>query len=146
MEKKLKKFISSTVAFHDFQEAVNIANSLNCGIEISRFGKLANIEIDYEKAMALMMRVYEGVRSGKILAASVVKEGGAAAERAAGEGSVEDLRRLVRHDGHPWFVWVSRRRERFERRAVVAVLRSCGLNGEDPRTPSCSRFLAGERR
>ena len=34
---------------------------------------------DYEKAMALMMRVYEGVRSGKILAASVVKEGGAAA-------------------------------------------------------------------
>lgn len=49
MEKKLKKFISSTVAFHDFQEAVNIANSLNCGIEISRFGKLANIEIDYEK-------------------------------------------------------------------------------------------------
>lgn len=49
MEKKLKKFISSTVAFHDFQEAVDIANSLNCGIEISRFGKLSNIEIDFEK-------------------------------------------------------------------------------------------------
>lgn len=49
MEKKLKKFISSTVAFHDFKEAVNIANSLNCGIEISRFGRLADIEGDYEK-------------------------------------------------------------------------------------------------
>ncbi|MBQ9517125.1 MAG: phosphoribosylformylglycinamidine synthase [Eubacterium sp.] len=34
---------------------------------------------DYDKAMALMMSVFEGVRSGKILAASVVKEGGAAA-------------------------------------------------------------------
>lgn len=34
---------------------------------------------DYEKASALMASVYEGVRNGKILAASVVKEGGAAA-------------------------------------------------------------------
>ncbi|MGN0522198.1 MAG: phosphoribosylformylglycinamidine synthase [Eubacterium sp.] len=34
---------------------------------------------DFERAMALMVSVYEGVRSGKILAASVVKEGGAAA-------------------------------------------------------------------
>ena len=35
---------------------------------------------DYEKAMALMMSVYEGIRNGNILAASVVKEGGAAAQ------------------------------------------------------------------
>ncbi|MCH5314671.1 MAG: phosphoribosylformylglycinamidine synthase [Eubacterium sp.] len=34
---------------------------------------------DFEKAMELMVKVYEGVRSGEILAASVVKEGGAAA-------------------------------------------------------------------
>ncbi len=34
---------------------------------------------EFEKAMALMVRVYEGVRSGKILSATVVKEGGAAA-------------------------------------------------------------------
>lgn len=34
---------------------------------------------DYDKAMALMMSVYEGVRNGQILSASVVKEGGAAA-------------------------------------------------------------------
>jgi len=34
---------------------------------------------DFEKAMALMVNVYEKVRSGEILAVSVVKEGGAAA-------------------------------------------------------------------
>ncbi|MBQ7740315.1 MAG: phosphoribosylformylglycinamidine synthase [Eubacterium sp.] len=34
---------------------------------------------DYDRAMALMMSVYEGIRNGKILSASVVKEGGAAA-------------------------------------------------------------------
>ncbi|MFR5876127.1 MAG: phosphoribosylformylglycinamidine synthase [Eubacterium sp.] len=34
---------------------------------------------DYDKAMALMVKVYEGVRSGEILAAGIVKEGGAAA-------------------------------------------------------------------
>ena len=34
---------------------------------------------NYEKAMCLMMDIYAGVRSGDILAASVVKEGGAAA-------------------------------------------------------------------
>ncbi len=34
---------------------------------------------DFENAMALMVKVYEGIRSGKILAAGVVKEGGAAA-------------------------------------------------------------------
>ena len=35
---------------------------------------------DYDKAMALMMSVYEGIRDGSILAASVVKDGGAAAQ------------------------------------------------------------------
>ena len=34
---------------------------------------------NYDRAMELMMSVYEGIRNGKILAASVVKEGGAAA-------------------------------------------------------------------
>ncbi|MCD7872121.1 MAG: phosphoribosylformylglycinamidine synthase [Clostridiales bacterium] len=34
---------------------------------------------DFKKAMEVMMTVYEGIRSGKILSASVVKEGGAAA-------------------------------------------------------------------
>ena len=46
---KLQRFISSTVSYHDFKEAINIARELNCGIEISRFGKLADIEENYEK-------------------------------------------------------------------------------------------------
>lgn len=49
MKNKLQRFISSTVSYHDFQEAVNIAKSLNCGIEISRFGRLADIEDNFEK-------------------------------------------------------------------------------------------------
>ena len=49
MDKKLHKFISSTVSYHDFSQAVKIANKLNCGIEISRFGRLADIEDNFEK-------------------------------------------------------------------------------------------------
>lgn len=49
MSKKLQRFISSTVSFHDFKEAINIAQELNCGIEISRFGRLADIDINFEK-------------------------------------------------------------------------------------------------
>ena len=49
MNNILKKFISSTVSYHDFKEAVNIANQLNCGIEISRFGRLADIEDNFKK-------------------------------------------------------------------------------------------------
>ncbi len=49
MSIKLKRFISSTVSYHDFKQAVNIANDLNCGIEISRFGKLADIEENFKQ-------------------------------------------------------------------------------------------------
>ena len=49
MDKKLHRFISSTVSYHDFKEAVNIASNLGCGIEISRFGRLLDIENDFEK-------------------------------------------------------------------------------------------------
>ena len=49
MNKKLKRFISSTVSYHDFKEAVNIACDLNLGLEISRFGKLSEIEENFEK-------------------------------------------------------------------------------------------------
>jgi len=46
---KLQKFISSTVSYHDFKEAVNIASRLNCGIEISRFGRLIDIENNFKQ-------------------------------------------------------------------------------------------------
>ncbi len=49
MENKIKKFISSTVSYHDFKEAINIANRLKTGIEISRFSKLSEIEENFEK-------------------------------------------------------------------------------------------------
>lgn len=49
METKIEKFISSTVSYHDFKEAINIASKLNTGIEISRFGRLAEIEENFEK-------------------------------------------------------------------------------------------------
>ncbi len=48
MENKIHRFISSTVSYHDFEYAISIAEKLNCGIEISRFGKLADIEENFE--------------------------------------------------------------------------------------------------
>ncbi len=48
MDNKIQRFISSTVSYHDFENAVNIARELDCGIEISRFGRLADIEENYE--------------------------------------------------------------------------------------------------
>ena len=48
MENKIHRFISSTVSYHNLQEAVDIASNLNCGIEISRFGRLADIEENFE--------------------------------------------------------------------------------------------------
>lgn len=49
MERKVKKFISSTVSYHDFRDAVEFAQKLNCGIEISRFGKLSELDENFEK-------------------------------------------------------------------------------------------------
>ena len=49
MKNKLQRFISSTVSYHDFKEACDIASRLGCGIEISRFGRLADIENNFEK-------------------------------------------------------------------------------------------------
>lgn len=48
MKNKIHRFISSTVSYHNLQEAVDIAVDLNCGIEISRFGRLADIEENFE--------------------------------------------------------------------------------------------------
>ena len=46
---KLQRFISSTVSYHDFAKATEIAAELNCGIEISRFGKLSEMDENFEK-------------------------------------------------------------------------------------------------
>lgn len=51
MNTKFKKFISSTVDFHDFKNALKIANDLECGIEISRFGKLREVETNFDSTL-----------------------------------------------------------------------------------------------
>ena len=48
MKNQFKKFISSTVDYHNFRGALDIASELNCGIEISRFGKLKDIENSFD--------------------------------------------------------------------------------------------------
>lgn len=46
-----KKYISSTVDYHDFSNALNIASELDCGIEISRFGKLRELDEKFEETL-----------------------------------------------------------------------------------------------
>lgn len=63
MNTKVKKYISSTVSYHDFKEACNIASSLGLGVEISRFGSLAKIEEEFEKnkkEYRAILRDFEG--------------------------------------------------------------------------------------
>lgn len=51
MNSKFKKFISSTVDFHEFKNAVEIANELGLGIEISRFGKLRELDSHFDATL-----------------------------------------------------------------------------------------------
>ena len=51
MEKKIKKYISSTVSYHDIYKAVEIANELNLGLEISRFGKLKDLDEKFNETL-----------------------------------------------------------------------------------------------
>ena len=63
MNNKIHRFISSTVSYHNLQEAVDIANNLNCGLEISRFGRLADIEENFEinkKEYKVILDDFEG--------------------------------------------------------------------------------------
>ena len=46
-----KKFISSTVDFHNFEHAVEIADELGLGIEISRFGKLSELDNNFSETL-----------------------------------------------------------------------------------------------
>ena len=48
MKNQFQKFISSTVDYHNFKGALDIARDLNCGIEISRFGRLRDIEDSFD--------------------------------------------------------------------------------------------------
>ena len=51
MKRKIKKFISSTVEFHDINKAVELANELDLGLEISRFGKLKELDDNFNETL-----------------------------------------------------------------------------------------------
>ncbi len=51
MKRKIEKFISSTVEFHDIYKAVELANTLDLGLEISRFGKLKELDDNFEETL-----------------------------------------------------------------------------------------------
>jgi len=62
MKNKLTRFISSTVSYHNLQEAVNIANELGCGLEISRFSRLADIDekfLENKKLYSSILKDFE---------------------------------------------------------------------------------------
>ncbi len=51
MKNKSEIFISSTVDFHNIYGAVETANELGTGLEISRFGKLKEIEDNFDETL-----------------------------------------------------------------------------------------------
>lgn len=51
MKNKSEIFISSTVDFHNIYGAVEIANELKTGLEISRFGKLKELETNFDETL-----------------------------------------------------------------------------------------------
>lgn len=51
MKNKVEKFISSTVEFHDIYKAVATANELDLGLEISRFGKLKELDESFDETL-----------------------------------------------------------------------------------------------
>lgn len=51
MKNKLEKYISSTVEFHDIYKAVETANKLGLGLEISRFGKLRELDDSFDETL-----------------------------------------------------------------------------------------------
>lgn len=63
MKNQFKKFISSTVDYHNFKGALEVASELGTGIEISRFGKLRDIEDLFDiqkKEYCAALRDFEG--------------------------------------------------------------------------------------
>lgn len=52
MKNQISKFISSTVDYHNFKSALEIADELGTGIEISRFGRLKDIEDSFDATKA----------------------------------------------------------------------------------------------
>jgi len=61
MKNKSEIFISSTVDFHNIYGAVETANRLNTGLEISRFGKLREIDDDFDGTLDMYKDAIKGL-------------------------------------------------------------------------------------
>ena len=57
-----KKYISSTVDFHNFEHAVEIADELGLGIEISRFGKLSELDEKFDETLKNYKAILNGFK------------------------------------------------------------------------------------
>ncbi len=61
MKNKSEIFISSTVDYHNIFGAVKTANRLQTGLEISRFGKLREIDDDFDGTLAMYKDAISGL-------------------------------------------------------------------------------------
>lgn len=67
MKRKIEKYISSTVEFHDIYKAVEIANELDLGIEISRFGKLRELDENFDETLTRYEDAIKDLKNGLTL-------------------------------------------------------------------------------
>ncbi len=67
MKNKSEIFISSTVDFHNIYGAVETANELGAGLEISRFGKLKEIEDNFDETLNLYKDAIKNLEHGLTL-------------------------------------------------------------------------------
>ncbi len=61
MKNKSEIFISSTVDYHNIYGAVEIANELGLGLEISRFGKLRELEDNFDETLKTYKDAVKGL-------------------------------------------------------------------------------------
>ena len=67
MKNKSEILISSTVDFHNIYGAVETANELGLGLEISRFGKLREIEDNFDETLSIYKDAVKDLENGLTL-------------------------------------------------------------------------------
>ncbi len=67
MKTKSEIFISSTVDFHNIYGAVETANELGTGLEISRFGKLKELEDNFDETLNIYKDAVKDLEHGLTL-------------------------------------------------------------------------------
>ncbi len=67
MKNKSEIFISSTVDYHNIYGAVQTANELGIGLEISRFGRLKELEDNFDETLRIYKDAISGLENGLTL-------------------------------------------------------------------------------